>query len=393
MRALKIIGKVFLHIISVLLCIVLFASTLVTMLVADVKVATNKDNLQKVLSSTLSAPTWQMGPITAASGAGFDVSSGNLSDYLVEFAYESVGGSELPFTIEDVKAFVEESTLKDFIAEKSASIISDIYTGENTTSISPAEIQQLLTENKTLIKKHFDVELTDEDIQAAVKSIEEIPAMKEIQEVGIAAIITGTKDAAPDEDSELTTGTSSSTNSTAEFLDAVRTLTSDTVLLVLIGVCAVLVGLLFLCAWNKPYSAMFYSGSTFTLAGLIFLVPTLIAWLAAGTWLQLFGDIPMVGPVSRIILMLTGGVCGAVTGLGVALIAGAIVLKVAMNKKKAAKALAAQIVEEAPAEETPVEEIPAEETPVEEVPAEEIPAEEAPTEEAPAEEVPAEETV
>lgn len=388
MRALKIIGKVFLHIISVLLCIVLFASTLVTMLVADVKVATNKDNLQKVLSSTLSAPTWQMGPINAAAGAGFDVSSGNLSDYLVEFAYESVGGSELPFTIEDVKAFVEESTLKDFIAEKSASIISDIYTGENTTSISPAEIQQLLTENKTLIKKHFDVELTDEDIQAAVKSIEEIPAMKEIQEVGIAAMITGSG-AAPEVDGEdmgVSSGTSSSTNSTAEFLDAVRTLTSDTVLLVLIGVCAVLVGLLFLCAWNKPYSAMFYSGSTFTLAGLIFLVPTLIAWLAAGTWLQLFGDIPMVGPVSRIILMLTGGVCGAVTGLGVALIAGAIVLKVAMNKKKAAKALAAQIVEEAPAEETPVEEIPAEETPVEEIPAEEAPVEEVPTEEVPAEE-------
>ena len=353
MRALKVIGKVFLHIISVLLCIVLFASTLVTMLVTDVKVATNKDNLQKVLSSTLSAPTWQMGPITAAAGAEFDVTSGNLSDVLVEYAYEAIGGSELPFTLDDVKAFVEESTLKDFIAEKSASIISDIYTGEKTTTISSDEIKKLLTENRDLIKKHFDVELTDEDIQTTVTAIEEIPSMKEIQEVGIAAMLTGSNNVSPDSDSDMGVG---SANPMADILNTVRTLTSDTVLLICIGVCAVLVGLLFLCAWNKPYSAMFYSGSTFTLAGLIFLVPTLIAWLASSTWLALFGDIPMVGPVSRIILMLTGGVCGAVTGLGVLLIAGGIVVKVTMRKKKAAKAA---VVEEAPAEEIPaVEETP-----------------------------------
>ena len=372
MRAWKVIGKVSLHILSVLLCILLFASTLVTMLVADVKVATNKDNLQKVLSSTLSAPAWQMGPVTAAAGAQFDVTSGNLSDYLVEYAYEAIGGNELPFTLEDVKAFVEESTLKDFIAEKSASIINDIYTGENTTDISAEEIKKLLTENKDLIKKHFDVELTDAKIQETVAAIEEIPAMQEIREVGIAAMITG-PGVAPDAESGEDMGVGSApTNSVADILSTVRALTSDTVLLICIGVCAVLVGLLFLCAWKKPYSAMFYSGSTFTFAGLIFLVPTLIAWLAAGTWLQLFGDIPLVGPLSRVILMLTGGVCGAVTGLGIALIAGAVVLKVTTNKKIAARALAAQVAEEAPAtEEAPVEEAPVEEAPVKETPAEE----------------------
>ena len=135
---------------------------------------------------------------------------------------------------------------------------------------------------------------------------------------------------APDVEEDMGVG-SAPANSVADILNTVRTFTSDTVLMICIGVCAVLVGLLFLCAWKKPYSAMFYSGSTFTLAGIIFLVPTMIAWLSPATWLALFEGIPMVGPISRIILMLTGGVCAAVTALGIGLIAGGIVVKVTMR--------------------------------------------------------------
>lgn len=382
MRALKIIGKISLHILSVLLCILLFVSTLATMLVADVKVATNKNNLQKVLSATLSAPTWRLGPITAATGDGVDLTSGgSLSDQIVEYAYEAMGGDELPFTLEDVKAFVEESTVKDFIAEKSASIISDIYTGENTTDITAEDIQKLLTENKDLIKEHFDLELSEEDIQSMTQAIDEMPVMQQMREVGVAAMITGSGVAPDDEgaDMDVTTGTA---NPVAQLLDTLRTFTSTPVLLGCIGVCAVLVGLLFLCAWKKPYGAMFYSGATFSLAGLIFLVPTLIAWLAADTWLSLFSGIPMVGPISRMILMLTGGVCGCVFALGAGLIAGGIVLKIFLRKKRAAKAAAAEAAE-APAEEVTAEEPFAEEVTLEEPSAEEAPVEE-PTAEGPA---------
>ena len=87
MKALKIIGKVLLAIISVILCIALFASTLVTMLVADVKVATNKDNLQNLIQQTLSAPAQQseLRPLALAAGtnAQTNISNGGLSDALV----------------------------------------------------------------------------------------------------------------------------------------------------------------------------------------------------------------------------------------------------------------------------------------------------------------------
>ena len=56
MRALKIIGKILLAIVSFVLCVALFASTLVTMLVADVKVATNRDNLQNLIKKSVATP-------------------------------------------------------------------------------------------------------------------------------------------------------------------------------------------------------------------------------------------------------------------------------------------------------------------------------------------------
>ena len=407
MRALKITGKILLAIVSFLLCLVLFASTLVTMLVADVKVATNKDNLQSLIKQTLSAPVQQitLGPVSAAAGADADISVGgvDLSGMLVEFAYEALkeqAGDELPLTVEELTEFVEKSTIKDFISEKSAAIISDIYTGENTVNISSQEVEQLLTENKEVIEEYFDVELDTEMIQQVNQAIDEIPVMQQIREEGIASVIVSSGAVAPDEETSvdikdtwygklpgfsahIEAGGSSTimNNPTAIILEVVRYYTSDAILWLCIGACAVLVGLLFLCAWNKPYKAMTKSGITFLVAGAIFLIPTLIAWLSPTTWLETLSFAPMVGPVSRFILMLTGGVCGGVAGLGVALIAGGIVLKVFMKKTAAGEA-ADGAIEEAAAEEAgevageaPVEEV-AEEVPGEEVPAEENSAEE-----------------
>lgn len=391
------LGKFLLTIISLVLCVVLFVSTLATMLVADVQVATNKDNLQKVISATLSQPVRRPGIINAASGSDPTLSGssgGSLSDQLLDMALDIFADQlegDLPITVEDVAAFVEESTFKDFIADKSASIISDIYTGEKTTTITAEEIGQLLTENKELINEHFsevlpEGGLTDEFIEGVTNEIAELPVLKEINEQGVANIVvngglTGNPEHGPDGE----TGTPGinppgfAANPVMQALDMVRTFTSTTVLMMLIGVCAVLVGLLFLCAWNNPHRAMFYSGTTIMSAGSIFLVPTLIVTLAPDTWMSLFSNIPgvgsMIGSVARIVLTLTASVCYTVTGIGLVLFIGAIVVCVALRKRRAAKAAAAAAaaVEATPVEEAPVAEeaAPAEEAPV----AEEIPAE------------------
>ena len=365
------IGKFFLSIISLVLCLILFVSTLATMLVADVQVATNKDNLQKVLSIVLYEPVRRPGIITAASGMDPDLSvssSNGFSDQLLDMALGIFAGQlegDLPFAVEDITTFVEESTVKDFLAEKSASIISDIYTGENTTTITAEEIGQLLTENKELINEHFgDVlpegGLTDEVIQSVTDTIAEMPVIKQVNEEGIVKVLEdmGSNDSL--ESDNTSSGTSLlPSNPVLEALTLVRTYTSSTVLTALIGVCALLVGLLFLCAWNKPYRAMRNSGIAITLAGSIFLVPTLLALFATDVWTNIFSLIPgigsMIGAIARLVLTLTASVCGTVTGIGLILLIGSIVVYRIMRKHKAAKAAkAAAVVDATEAEEAPV---------------------------------------
>ena len=295
---------------------------------------------------------------------------------------------------------MEESTIKEYIADKSSSIISDIVTGENTTTITGEEIKELLTENKELIEEHFDIVITEEEIEEVAQAVEELPVVQEIQKNGVAGFLGGgmtVPDGSYDESTDSTTP-SNPMGGINEILNTVRMIASDTVFYACIGACAILIALLFLLAWNKPYIALFYSGSTFFTTGLTFLVPTLIATTQPATWIGLFSNIPeigaMIGAVSRVVLMLTGSVCYTVTGIGLALfVLGIVVFSVMkkIKKAKAAKAAAAPITETAPvAEETaPAEEV----APVEEVVAEEdAPAEEVVAEEdAPAEEVAAEE--
>ncbi len=397
-RAGIIIGKVFLNIFIVLLCILLFVSTLATMLVADLQVAIDPKNLANAIKNTLSAPTYtQLGPVCAAAGGGLDFSSGNISGQLVELAYDVLAeqsGGDLPITLDQAKDFVENSTVKDFIADKSASILNDLVTGENNTTFTTAEVKTLLQENKGVIKQYFNVELTDEQIDTVTAAIDEIPMIQQIQAEGITNVLANAGAASPDADPDTTDANgdpipvqpSTSSNPLTEILGIVRTFTTTPILLGCIGVCLVLLGLIFLCSWSKPYKALIAGGIPVLLAGLVFLVPTMVATFAAATWLSLLGSVEMAGPLSLFVLKLVAPVCITVTVLGVLMIAGGIVLGCIMRKNRKAKAaaLASPILEEAPAaEEAPAVE---EASAMEEVPA----AEEAPAEEPVAEEVPAE---
>lgn len=358
MRALKIILRTLSHILSVILCLLLLVSTLATMFVADIRVATNKDNLQNVLNEILSAPPQiTLGPISASTTVSPELDlgallsgEGNLTEMLVEYAFGMLEGEGAQIGKEAIEAFVEESTINEFISDKASSIISDMVTGENTLTLTGDEIKELLNENKDLIEQHFDITLSEEQIDSVAQMVEELPIVQEIQKNGVAGLLSGGM-TAPDSDEDSTVSANPMTEIN-KMMNYVRVISADAVFFALFGVCAFLVALLFLFAWNKPYIAMFYSGSTFFSTGLSFLIPTLIAWLAPATWMGLFSNIPdvgsMIGSVGRIVLMLTGSVCGIVTGLGLVLFVGGIFVKAALNKRNAAKAAKAALTENAP---------------------------------------------
>ena len=373
-RAAIILGKILLGMLSFVLCILLFVSSLATILIADAGTLVSQNGMQTLIMQLLSPGT-----------SGGDAENGaELTTAVVEWAYDSLVqeyGDKIPVEMEELKDLIENSTIKEFVAEKTASLVNDLYTGESNTTITEEDVSELLTENAEAIRACFpQVKLdTPEDIEKLTEKIMEHPLMKQIMEEGISSVLgidmEDLKD--PDKIEDLQGSISSgklpqkhigsrhivagaaflpvaniAANPIAHALEIVRMVTSPTTLLLSIGICVALVVLLFLCAWNRPYNAMLESGITFLLTGTIFLVPTLIAWLMPGAWMTLFSFLPLVGTLTREVLLLTGGICGGVAGLGLALIIGSCILRHFMKKKRAAKA-APVVIPQAIPEQTP----------------------------------------
>ena len=278
--------RVLLGFLSVILCILLFVSTLVTIIVADVRLVTSKDGLQTIITQALfptPAPVRPIGALAAGvpvlspvSGTGNEA-QGAIVDAIYGMLSEQFG-EELPVSQEQVEQFLSDSTLPEFVSEKVAGIVNDIYTGKSTTTITKEEVMDLLTENADLIKKNLGVELNTEAIEAVGKWVEENDVMSTVQEE--VSKLTGLKpptSVKPDGTGKPSTGTTTDEEvvllGTTEMLQAllsgdfsvatipnilnlVRTLTSVTALLICLGVCLLIIGLLMLTHWGRPFAAI-----------------------------------------------------------------------------------------------------------------------------------------
>ena len=355
--------RVLLGFLSVILCILLFVSTLVTIIVADVRLVTSKDGLQTIITQALfptPAPVRPMGALAAGvpvlspvSGTGNEA-QGAIVDAIYGMLSEQFG-EELPISQEQVEQFLSDSTLPEFVSEKVAGIVNDIYTGESTTTITKEEVMDLLTENADLIKENLGVELNTEAIEAVGKWVEENDVMSTVQEE--VSKLTGLKPPAsvkPDGTGKPSTGTTTDEEvvllGTTEMLQAllsgdfsvatipnilnlVRTLTSVTALLICLGVCLLIIGLLMLTHWGRPFAAIRSVGIPVTIAGIVMSVPAILAVVMP----SLFTGTVMV--IAKQILAMTGYVGYGVAALGLAMIVVGAVLNSKMKKKVAAAAV------------------------------------------------------
>ena len=355
--------RVLLGFLSVILCILLFVSTLVTIIVADVRLVTSKDGLQTIITQALfptSAPVRPIGALAAGvpvlspvSGTGNEA-QGAIVDAIYGMLSEQFG-EELPISQEQVEQFLSDSTLPEFVSEKVAGIVNDIYTGESTTTITKEEVMDLLTENADLIKENLGVELNTEAIEAVGKWVEENDVMSTVQEE--VSKLTGLKPSTsvkPDGTGKPSTGTTTDEEvvllGTTEMLQAllsgdfsvatipnilnlVRTLTSVTALLICLGVCLLIIGLLMLTHWGRPFAAIRSVGIPVMIAGIVMSVPAILAVVMP----SLFTGTVMV--IAKQILAMTGYVGYGVAALGLAMIVVGAVLNSKMKKKVAAAAV------------------------------------------------------
>lgn len=385
--------RILLGFISFLLCVALFVTTICTALLGDLSVAFRKDNLQKLITQTLfsNAISRQIPPASGVSGGHPHLAAPVIkpdsltvlpdeadagapsTSALVEWIYntmteglpkEDMEDEAFP-TLEEVQSFVEESTLSDFLAEKSASLVSDIITGENTTTLTVDEIKQQLENNAALIEKTFGIPMDAEVISQITTAMAETPVIKQIQEEGVNSIVQDLVDSgaisipgmAPvnpesgnaGSDSTGSTGNSgglSVPNSPMAIINTLRSIVSTTTLLIMIGICLALIGLLLLVNMKQIWVGVRKAGFTIGLASLPLCAVTIVALFATDTLNDILGGATPLFKGIMFIVNLTVPVHFGILALGVILIVSSFFIKRAIRKKylKATRELANQPV-------------------------------------------------
>lgn len=381
----------FLSFIAFLLCLALFATTLATMLVADVRVITSKDNLKTIIhqyiTSSLDAPSQ---PIRLA---GKDVilyseeseDTGELMSTLIDSVYEMLSeefGDEVSISKEQIQDFVNESTLPEFVSEKAAEIINDIYSGELTTTITGEEIKELIEENKALLEEVLDVKITDEMVDSVTEMVEQADVTNKIQEmvseildIPVAAPEEPGQTQAPEDDGPgvvpappadgnkepnegIVGDVTAAVNNIKELVEALkngeklslpvilnvlRSTTTKNVLLACIGACLVLMLLIFLCKLNRWYEALRNCGVVYLLAGIILLLPVGAAQLLP----MLMGNnpsIPLIQLIAKMTLPVSGGVAvGGLVFIIIGSLSGSAVRRKARKKAEKEAMAAAEL--------------------------------------------------
>ena len=346
--------RILLVFLSVLLCFALFASTIATVFIADLALLTSKGGIQKLIKDVIfptSAPAHISGAIMPGRIPVRTDAANDAQDAVIDTIYDLLQnqfGGELPIEKEAVRELIEQSTMPDYLADKVSGIVSDVISGESTTTITKDEIMTLVDENKELLEKTFQVEITPDIIDTVGQYVEEMDIAGTVQkEVYDTLGVPVPADPADPAVTDPTTGNSGMMDAIvngeevglAEVLMLVRKLTSTTTLAVCIGTCLLLCALLFLTNWGRPNAALCCCGIPVLLAGILYLIPTLVAYAAPSLFLQL----GLAGSAIRQALVLVGYVSIGVTALGILLIVAGCVLGSILKKKRAAKAAAAVV--------------------------------------------------
>lgn len=389
--------RILLGFLSVLLCVLLFVSTVVTIVVADLKVVTSKNGLQTILIKALtssSAPARLPAAGLAVGRPVVHLDETNVTNEaqqaLIEAIYGMVSeqfGEDVEITKDQVSNLMNSSTVPEFVAEKVAGVISDLVSGESTTTLTKEEVVSLLEENTAVIEQEIGVVISAEDIDTIGNWVEENKIIETVQQevsiiTGMAppsspdgsqsgssgegdtgnpddshkgdGILIGTMPDGKEVISNIVSGKDMTSLTIAEILAVVRTVTSVEVLLICIGGCLLLIGLLFLSHWGRPFAAVRSAGIPVMIAGMVIAIPSVLAMAVP----SLFKGTVLI--VVRQVLTLTGYVSLGVAAFGLALIVAGAVLNSVMKKRAAAKlAAAAEVVVETPAQPA-VEELAAE---------------------------------
>lgn len=409
-----------LAVLSFVLGFALFLCAVATALIADVRIITSESGVRQITKTFLGAPQRVHSVTSIYRGAvgvpyaavpRLEEQSGDLGNVVTEglvgFLYEGLKdflGEDMTMTQEELEAVVDQSTVKDFIADKAAGLVTDYVTGDITTTITGDEVKQLIEENQALIEQVVGQPLPDNVIDQIVQVVENNEIIQKLETEGLAGVIDQMSGAVPEEGgdavgdalgglkpkdpnalgnqifgeelggtvagitSSLTGGELEGLGSISDVLTLLRSVTSVGKLILGIVVCLVLMAAIILVNIKQLGKGLRRSGYPLLYAGAPFFA-NLVALLVP----SLFAVMPL--NVAGLVLRMTAVVNGTVFGLGLALVIAGIVVGTVAKKKAAAEPVPVSMG--APAMEEAVAEMAEEAAEECEAKAEEAPAEEA----------------
>lgn len=341
--------RILMQLLSLVLCLALLVGVVAATLVADLRRVTTKDGIKQIIVSLLDRPT-VVRPIVGAAGIRLnsttDQASSATQDALIDLVMQNLvmeDGTPIDISREEIEAFVEESTVKDFLAEKVAGHAADFITGEVTTEITTEEIQQLVEENKDLIEEHFDVEVTEEftDIVTTVVEEQDIDTVVREEVLGTVGNMTiGGGNFAPDgPNSSGGSGSSDNTEGSSQpgasqgmtindLVAMLQEIAADKVMYTTVGICVALVLLLLLCNFYSIPGGLGWAAAPTILAGLLLSAPVYFILGSPETLVMLLQGQAVVADVIRGVLTTIAPVHYTVLGIGVGLAVASIVARI-----------------------------------------------------------------
>ena len=374
--------RILLGVVSALLCLALMVSSIAAIAIANIRIITSKDNLQTIISQTLfstSAPS-RITPRLAA-GAALSTPTAQardnpLRDTVVDALYNLIvgsSGSSLGVSRSQIEELLERSTVSDFLSEKIASVISDIYTGEDTTTLTRDDVAALLKENAGVIEEIFHIRVDQNKVDEVANYVDRYDVMAIVKaEVNkaIGAPVLPTTPTTPTtvppqttpvqttpaqttpEPTEGPTGSTSGpttatdappvpstpgatvpdsgnapVNPILSVLNTLRTYTSVNALLIALVICIVLAALLFLTNWGRPLIAAKWIAFSLLAASLPFVLVTVVAAASPNLLAGLPGWVGIVGKIAAVALRLTLPVNLSAFVFAIGLLTAAIVIR------------------------------------------------------------------
>lgn len=208
---------------SAFLGLLLFFSVVATALIADVQIITSQDGLSGIIRTMMSAPA-NVRPQAPAniSGEGLRVAprlnrmnqmvrfeeadpseeddaanaagdvAADLTEQVIGMFYQAMGGmfgEDMQFTQEEFTQMVNESTVKDYIADKTAALITDYLNDEITTKFEVQEVVDLIHENSELIESITGQPIPDDIAETIGKAFDENEIIVKVEAEGLAGFM------------------------------------------------------------------------------------------------------------------------------------------------------------------------------------------------------------